>query len=206
MKTTSTKKLHDRILAAKNARKLLKDWANCQPDELHALAESHQDVFDFVANDEEGLKAVVENVGRYLRMAWEASESRHRDWYFFTARREYATAMLGSFAVLTRDGRGGRDVARRISPLVPPETAFDIAMFHVQTRLANKMAVCGNSRCHERYFFRRRKGQKYCSSDCAKPALLEAKLRWWKAEGKQWRAERQAKREKKKNHPATERT
>jgi hypothetical protein len=39
--------------------------------------------------------------------------------------------------------------------------------------------ICMNSDCKNRYFIAARKDQKYCSPECAEPAKLAAKLKWW---------------------------
>jgi len=39
--------------------------------------------------------------------------------------------------------------------------------------------ICLNNDCHNRYFIAARKDQKYCSPECAEPARLAAKLKWW---------------------------
>jgi hypothetical protein len=43
------------------------------------------------------------------------------------------------------------------------------------------LRICQNSDCAVRYFIAARKDQKYCSPECAEPAKLEAKRKWWNA-------------------------
>jgi hypothetical protein len=41
------------------------------------------------------------------------------------------------------------------------------------------LRICPNSDCRARYFIATRKDQKYCSPECAEPAKLAAKRKWW---------------------------
>jgi len=41
------------------------------------------------------------------------------------------------------------------------------------------LRICINSQCRNRYFIAGRRDQKYCSPECAEPAKLAAKLKWW---------------------------
>lgn len=43
------------------------------------------------------------------------------------------------------------------------------------------LRICPNSECRDRYFIAVRKDQKYCSPECAEPAKLAAKRKWWNA-------------------------
>jgi hypothetical protein len=43
------------------------------------------------------------------------------------------------------------------------------------------LRICQNRDCAVRYFIAARKDQKYCSPECAEPAKLEAKRKWWNA-------------------------
>jgi hypothetical protein len=54
----------------------------------------------------------------------------------------------------------------------------------------DKMAVCANPQCCTPFFFVCRKGQRFCSEKCAGSGNREAKRRWWKRHGKQWRKRR----------------
>jgi hypothetical protein len=185
------------------ARRLLLDLANLpkpaascgrisvEIDRLQRLITHYPEVFNFIAHDEAGLKDLVELLARYLRLAWRAPNARERNWHLFTVRQEYERGMLGTFAVLTRDGRGGMDVARRLIPGVPPKTPFDLTIHNAQVHLSKKMAVCARgNECDTPYFFNRRKGQRYCGRDCRLIALKKRNDAWWAKHGKRWRAER----------------
>jgi hypothetical protein len=175
-------------------RRLLLDLANLpdpiEPDHLRRLATHYPEVFDFIVYDEAGFKELVGLLARFLRLAWRASNARERNWHLFTVRQEYVRGMLGTRVMVTRDGRGGRDAARKVIPLVPPKTPLDLAVHHAQTRLSDKMAVCVRGKaCDSPYFFLRRKGQKYCGTDCRAIVLQERSNAWWAQHGKRWRAE-----------------
>jgi hypothetical protein len=43
------------------------------------------------------------------------------------------------------------------------------------------LTICGKSDCAARYFIAVRRDQKYCSPECAEPAKLAAKRKWWNA-------------------------
>jgi hypothetical protein len=65
----------------------------------------------------------------------------------------------------------------------------------------DKMAVCANPGCCTPYFFAIRRGQRFCSEKCAGTGNREAKRRWWRKHGKQWRnKQRGTKTRKEKKH------
>ncbi len=49
------------------------------------------------------------------------------------------------------------------------------------------LRYCANPGCKEPYFVARRGSQIYCGSPCAAPAQKEAKLKWWRERGIEWR-------------------
>jgi hypothetical protein len=145
-------------------------------------------------HDPDGLLELLDILSRFLRLAWEARTDRERSWLLFTVRQEYVRGMLGTYAVLRRDGVGGRKVARQLIPLSPPKTPFDLAIHNVQRHFAHKMTVCRRGQdCDAPYFFRRRKGQKYCGTDCRAVVLKQRSDSWWSKNGKAWRAARNKK-------------
>jgi hypothetical protein len=56
-------------------------------------------------------------------------------------------------------------------------TVLAIAALHHSPYLR----ICRNGDCSARYFIAARKDQKYCSPECAEPAKLAAKRKWWTA-------------------------
>ena len=79
-----------------------------------------------------------------------------------------------------------------IEPL-PPLTVFERVMVHFQ-RIADRARQCGNEECPAPFFFVKKKGQEYCSPECALPAQQKSKREWWirnrKQQAKKRRAER----------------
>src|SRR5215472_4025296 len=57
---------------------------------------------------------------------------------------------------------------------LPAHLAYGCLLF------GDRMRYCRNPMCATRYFVRSRRGQKYCSSDCAWPAKRAAKRKWWR--------------------------
>lgn len=176
-------------------RRLLRELANLSGPVNSAVirhfANRYPEVFGRMAHDEELMRDLIENLARFLRLAWIARNARERNWYLFIVRQEYVRAILSTFAVLTRDGQGGKKIARRLTPGVPPETPFDWTVHHAQTQLAHKMTVCARGKeCAAPYFFWRRKGQKYCGTDCRSVVLQQRNNDWWAKHGKQWRTKR----------------
>jgi hypothetical protein len=162
------------VISVSRAEKLLLDWANLPdpPDNrvLEWISLRHPQVFGFVAKDDEGLKELVRNVRHSLRLAWDAHDPRHRDWHLFTARCEYVRAEVGAELF-------GKKFARLTIPGVPDETPFEAAMFHL-TQITHRMLHCPNPECAAPYFLRKKKGQKFCSPECADPSRRESKRRW----------------------------
>jgi hypothetical protein len=62
----------------------------------------------------------------------------------------------------------------------PPEiTHFEAAVFYLQTSVAERAKYCGGPHCPAPYFVATKRWQKYCTEECAGPALRESKRRWW---------------------------
>ena len=53
--------------------------------------------------------------------------------------------------------------------------------------LQARFRYCGNPECVTPFFFESRRGQRFCSEQCAAVGNREAKKRWWKKHGKKWR-------------------
>jgi hypothetical protein len=60
----------------------------------------------------------------------------------------------------------------------PPLTIFERVMFHFE-EIAHRARQCRNPECAAPFFFVRRKGQEFCSEECALPAQRRAKSEWW---------------------------
>jgi len=70
----------------------------------------------------------------------------------------------------------GRQRALRANPRCLPAVLALGCIRH-----ADRFGRCRNPDCPAPYYFRGRRDQRYCSSDCASPAKRAAKLRWWNA-------------------------
>jgi hypothetical protein len=179
-KRNSGRKVHGGVLgvmAPKEAERLLMDWVNLSdsPDHrvLKWISSRHPEVFGFIADDKD-LEHLIGNVGRFLRLAWDARDARQRDWCIFTARQEYERGRLE--AELGTDF--GKGIGRELIPGLPELTPAEVAMFYL-SRITHRMQYCPNPGCAARYFLRTKKGQKFCSPECADSARKESKRRWW---------------------------
>jgi len=61
---------------------------------------------------------------------------------------------------------------------VPRIGPFEEAIYWAENN-QKLMLYCANPRCETPYFFRKVKGQKFCSPECAGVVRKEAKLKWW---------------------------
>lgn len=133
---------------------------------------------------------MADMVASYLSKAWDAADLRHFDWYTWKAQSEYAhEAACAKHNVppshVNPEKGNERDAIRRMAAAItegdePPAviTPVEAAIFHL--RHNRKRALhCPNPECPAPYFFATKKGQKYCSPECAKPAQREAKRKWW---------------------------
>src|SRR5262249_19174616 len=57
-------------------------------------------------------------------------------------------------------------------------TPVEAMIFHLRQN-QKRALCCRNPECPAPYFFASKKGQEYCSTECAKPAQRLAKRRWW---------------------------
>jgi hypothetical protein len=74
---------------------------------------------------------------------------------------------------------------------------FNVYLAIVQLfSLIEKMAVCDNPECCTPYFITSRRGQRFCSEKCSGEGDREAKKKWWREHGEEWRREWKAARQK----------
>jgi len=128
---------------------------------------------------------IIARVQQFLRLAWDAPDLRHRDWYIFKARERFhelavflpmwESRVLASNAKSPLDELTAAEFETRINP--PAMTPFEQVMYRFH-RIAGDARHCKNPECPAPYFFGK-KGQKYCSSKCSAPAQREQKRRWW---------------------------
>jgi len=120
-------------------------------------------------------------VAEYLRKAWDAADLRRFDWYTWKAQSEHQRQ--GAIAKRNLSpSRAPNSVVEQVQMALaegearePPSvvTPVEAAIFHLRQN-RRRALHCLNPECPSRYFFRARKGQQYCSPECAKPAQREA--------------------------------
>jgi hypothetical protein len=165
--------------------------------EITRLMKRHPDVFSDLPTAEPPPPAagsvipsshwqIVARVQNFLKLAWDASDLRAREWYIFKARDEWH--QLTTFAPVweKRILQGGsrlldqltdEELALNIQP--PPLTPFERVAYHFH-RIADRARHCANPECPAPYFFAAKKGQKYCTSKCSAPSQRDQKRRWWR--------------------------
>jgi hypothetical protein len=133
--------------------------------------------------------ALVAHVQRFLRLAWDSPDSRHRDWYLFKARDHYHHNRV-FMPLWQKRMRQAADLRQEIDkPLTDEEDrarisppllgAFEQVMYYFQ-RISSRARHCPNPDCPAPYFLAKKKGQKYCSAKCSAPAQREQKKLWWR--------------------------
>jgi hypothetical protein len=181
--TTKTEKAVD-------AKRLLLSWVNLSDhaNAVERLWRLHRDQIRPIAGKHG--EQIIADVKRLLRWAWHASDPRHRDWFLGLARIRYQQGCVAAANFFD----AGLDFAQKTFPGPPDGAAslFDYAVFYAQTKLAQKMQCC-KADCVSPYFFRRRKGQDYCCTECRDRVRDAANREWWARNGRRWRAERRKK-------------
>jgi hypothetical protein len=184
------------VMPAKKAAQFLCDLANLRPPRpdmgpLLRIFSRYPDIFSGHPNDQDNLN-LAEVLSKLLRRAWDAPDLRRREWFVHHVEAVYHK--LYEWTELEK-AVGDPAMVREIlgdDYLRPGGTLFNLrmaeppgevspieaAMFYFK-RNAGKTRHCPNSNCVAPYFFATKKGQKYCSSECALPARRESKLRWW---------------------------
>jgi hypothetical protein len=110
------------------------------------------------------------SLSQMLRRAWEQPDRRTTEWGAFLLLLTTRTAGFRQMSLLGFDGS------------LPPPTLFEEAVLYL-IREADRARYCENPDCPARYFFAKRRSQKYCSPSCALPAQREFKRRWWAEHG-----------------------
>jgi hypothetical protein len=196
------------VISARQAESLWRDWANLPSPvdypqyrgAVERFLSRYPYVFQFRDGDgaEAGplagtadLNVLLAAVRTGLCRAWLAPDAHHRDWYIFQLRYAYERTRarieepdpsLVPESSDTPELQARRSLRSMITDLlqdVPPATPFEAAIFYLHSRLADRMLRCANPGCVKPYFFRMKKGQKYCSAACADPARRESKRTWW---------------------------
>jgi hypothetical protein len=196
-----SRKASDHFLAKKlTARRMeavLVDWANSQTtvddflrgdvgDALMGLIRKYPEFFGSMPKHPTTYFLAVNTVQRFLRMAWDATDLRRREWFIFKARyyyHQHNVSIPPGFSIAEEVSREEKarilHESRAAEQAPPPLTPFEQVAYHFH-RIADRARRCGNPECPAPYFFARKKGQKYCSATCAGPAQRAQKLRWWR--------------------------
>ena len=167
---TSSRNPTDQILGVitkARAERLLTDLANAKDDDLQYVVRLHAGEIDLPKSDPHSKAQfatywhTVKQIRDYLRRAWTATDDRRFEWYLWKA----------------------LSVPTGISEWLHDEpsadaTPFEAAIVHFRRNRARAL-LCRNKNCHAPYFFLTKKGQKFCTYECALPSLRAAKVRWW---------------------------
>lgn len=129
-----------------------------------------------------GLREQLCGLRRGLRALWTAPDDWTRLWRAFR---------------LYQDMMQGGDHALLLTHDPPPLTLFMQAVLFM-LRQADRARRCANPDCPAPYFFAKRRGQRFCITECAVPAQHESKRRWWNEHGEEWRAKWKKSRSQKK--------
>jgi hypothetical protein len=73
---------------------------------------------------------------------------------------------------------------------VPPATVLDVSVRYFQ-KILDRAQVCANPQCAVTpYFLATKSGQKFCSKPGSWLAKQEAKRKWWRENGNEWRRQK----------------
>ncbi len=130
--------------------------------------------------------ATIWGLATKLRRAWQAPNSRAREWFLFKLRQDYQHAV--KFGDYLKSCQTMQDAPKTRTEFiqraymevesVPAVTPFEAAVYHLQC-LGDRARICPNPECPAPYFIATKKGQKYCSPECAAPSQRESKRKWW---------------------------
>jgi hypothetical protein len=191
-------------MSEKKAETLLLDWANLPeigPDlqnagsgaykHLHRLyPEVFSQEFGFDINDSEGLFEFLRLAFQFrvlLRKAWDAPDLFHQDWYMHQIQhiahyiRTESQANKALAKVWGDSAAMFKTSETAINQITEPPleaSRIEAVVYHLRRNI-HRALHCPNPDCANPYFFSTKKGQKYCSTICARPAQLESKKRWW---------------------------
>jgi hypothetical protein len=127
---------------------------------------------------------MAEEVAADLARAWESPDLRHFEWYTWKAQMDYEFQAASARHDLLEPGVSIENMPSAIAAITesgePPVTITPVeaAIYHLR-RNRKRALHCPNPDCPAPYFFASKKGQKYCSLECAKPSQRESKRRWW---------------------------
>jgi hypothetical protein len=126
---------------------------------------------------------MASSVAEYLRSAWDAADLRRFEWFTWKAQGEYeweAARAKHNVTPASMKSTDLEDIAAILESEEPPSvvTPVEAALFHLRHN-RDRALHCPNPECPAPYFFQTKKGQKFCSPECAKPTQRAAKRKWW---------------------------
>jgi hypothetical protein len=149
-----------------------------------------QRLFTFESEDQDGqwktlpippeqLEQFAPVVRTTLRRVWEEQDARQRHWYFYRLRDAHQQMILeienpGFFEIKSNPVQRLTDQTLQAAPRLSP---FEAAIYWLQNQAT--LLRCPGRMCAAPYFFRTKKGQKFCSPECADPSRRAAKRLWW---------------------------
>ena len=175
------------MLEPARAQRFLVELANLQPipDRSPRVCSRYPEMF----RDDADPAATAEVLWLLLQKAWDAPDQRKRDWYihsmenFFHRLRptrdleeSLGHAMVSQ--VLPEIQQPGSLLFSMGEPPATP-TALEAALFYFKQNVRH-LRHCPTTHCPAPLFFAERKGQRYCSPECAEPARLASQRRWWR--------------------------
>jgi hypothetical protein len=180
------------VLAAKRAEGFLLDCANLGANHvphvkgdsniasstLRQLNKRYPDIMPHMDSPlrQRAMGATFSYLSFLLRKGWDAPTLREREWYFGDAE------SLARYTASEQPEGWTTDYAPWITYRFsdPPARATTLeAVFYYLRRRIDDARHCGNPDCPAPYFFATKKGQKYCTPECAEPSRRASKLRWW---------------------------
>jgi hypothetical protein len=170
-------------------------WAAVRQSALNSEAEGFADEVGKLADDSRPEWSEDDLLQRYwllplrdaIRAVWEAPDLLVKQWGVFTTLANYFT--FGDRSLFVGPVQGPLEGSAYSTG--PPGPCGRILLHLLKN--ADLTRRCGNPECPARYFFAARRSQKYCSTECSKPAQREAERRWWNKNGAAWRKARLAK-------------
>ena len=152
-----------------------------------------QDVPHQKRSTDDRARSVIFKMRTYLRKFWGANDPYARDWYIHRAREYYQRLLVlpktserrkeAEQASTAEDARSAMSwlsmEIERILDEPPARNLIENALYHLQKRATKPSLaprICQNDFCEqEKYFLSKKKGQKYCTLECARPSLLASK-------------------------------
>lgn len=196
----------DELLGGVNihaAERLLVSLANADLDLPTRLkAQTHKywpDLWEAVPGSATGVQdralGILRKIRYYLQQFWETQDPHAREWYLYRAREYFWLSRLHQLQPEVTHWRKQLATAETAEQVriasswlniwaenaldkAPERTAFEESLFHLQ-QIAGKTRRCPNPTCLAPYFIATKKGQKFCTPECARPTLLASKRTYW---------------------------